>query len=230
VSLLARRLSVGADFTPDESGPPTANLVQWLRADSLALSNDDPVDTWDDKQLTFDMTASGTQRPTFKTSAVNGHPALLFDASDDRMAGGPTFGSSTPFSIFYVANYTDGTSTFRRAIQGSSNYFLGPRELTWRWYYGSFATQLGTANTEWIIHYLIVSGTGGTHYLRQGGSTVSSTHSTTNGPGQLGLGAEGAFAERMGGHIAEVLVYDAELGTTPRDEAVDYLKDRYAIS
>ena len=66
--------------TPDD----VSDLVLWLRADSVALNNGDPVTTITDKSsygTVIDFTAIEglSSLPVYKTNVINGHPAISFD-------------------------------------------------------------------------------------------------------------------------------------------------------
>lgn len=68
------------------SFPLNLGAETWLRADSLALADGDAVDSWADAaSMGLVFRSSGTARPTFQTSEVNGRSVLRFDGSDDYM-------------------------------------------------------------------------------------------------------------------------------------------------
>ncbi len=76
----------------------------WVRADALTgLANNDSVTTWTDQSTSgFNATnATAAQKPLYKSSAVNGLPAIYFDGSDDKL----TLGSN------YIYSATGGLST-----------------------------------------------------------------------------------------------------------------------
>src|SRR5439155_17313853 len=69
-------------FSPAEIG----GLKLWLKADALALNNNDPVSTWTDSSGNGNSpTSSGTKRPTYKTNVLNGKPVVRFDGIDDHL-------------------------------------------------------------------------------------------------------------------------------------------------
>jgi hypothetical protein len=68
-----------------------ANLLWRVRADELALSDGDPVVTWEDMTVNGNDWAQATsaRRPTFQTNEVNGHAAVQFDTANSQYLDGP---------------------------------------------------------------------------------------------------------------------------------------------
>lgn len=72
-------------WTPSNMG---AELLQWLKADAITgLADTDPVTTWlDSSSNARNVTGSGTTRPRYLASDINGFPAVNFDGVDDLMS------------------------------------------------------------------------------------------------------------------------------------------------
>jgi hypothetical protein len=78
---LSRARFSGAAWTPALLSP-----IIWCDATQLGLSNGDPVSAFTNLGSgADDFTASGTARPTFIASGINGQPALEGDGVDDTM-------------------------------------------------------------------------------------------------------------------------------------------------
>jgi hypothetical protein len=62
-------------------------LVFWLKADALALANNDPVSSWTDSSgnARHAVQATGASQPLYKTGILNAQPALLFDGINDGL-------------------------------------------------------------------------------------------------------------------------------------------------
>src|SRR5690349_14628207 len=94
------------------SAPNTiSGLVAWLKADALSLSNGDAVASWTDSSGNSNTPTQSTaaNKPTYKTSILNGKAIVRFDGGD-RLAF-PTEGNfdlTTP-TIFVVFQRTSGT-------------------------------------------------------------------------------------------------------------------------
>src|SRR5678816_1516696 len=89
-------------------GPPSGAAL-WLKADSLALSNNDPVGLWTDSSGNgHHVSQSGVgEKPLFKTNQLNGYPGVLFDGVDDRLIGNGVGSASTTVSLFSVIKFNN---------------------------------------------------------------------------------------------------------------------------
>ena len=106
----------------------------WYKADSLALSNGDPVTSWPDSSANGN-TASGSSGPTtFIASGPNGMPALRWSSANHFTTGttGRTTGSWTAFGVFKASTslYTaaNQSATFFGGVNNSRQFRVG--ELT----------------------------------------------------------------------------------------------------
>lgn len=93
------------EATAGSTEVPTAPEF-WYAADSLSLSNGDPVTSWPDSSANGNN-ASGSSGPTtFIASAVNGLPALRWASANSFTTGtaGRTTGSWTAFAVFKASS------------------------------------------------------------------------------------------------------------------------------
>lgn len=76
--------AIGGTFTPADLGD---QVVCWLKADALSLSNNDPVSSWTDSSGNGHaaVQATASKRPLYKTNSLNGQPAVQFDGADDDL-------------------------------------------------------------------------------------------------------------------------------------------------
>lgn len=120
--------SFAANWTPaDES-----NQLFWFKADSLSLSNNDPVSAWVNSfgDSSRDASSSGSNRPTYKTGGLNGKPYLSFNASNFMEYG--TNNDFTPgnnFCIFMLIQVQSTGGTWYRTLISvrtptSNNHFV----------------------------------------------------------------------------------------------------------
>src|ERR1041385_1943409 len=88
----------------------TNSLVMWLKADSLGLSNGDPVTNWADSSTNQNSASQQTlaDQPTFVANAMNGLPAVRFDGGSDFLA---------------VTNKLDGFGIRRVHLPAGLTYF-----------------------------------------------------------------------------------------------------------
>jgi hypothetical protein len=64
----------------------TSVIAHWNAADISGVADGDPVGTLPESISSWDMTASGTERPLYRaTSSINSQPAIELDGTDDWM-------------------------------------------------------------------------------------------------------------------------------------------------
>jgi hypothetical protein len=204
-----------------------ANLSLWLKADSLSLTNNDPVGTWyDSSGNSNDATQTGTARPTYKTNVLNGKPVVYMDDTDDGMVTPLVRNDGSAWSIFVVYNMPVTASGGHRVIQGSNNFLIGPYDNFHKIYNGSFS--LGTAlSSAWVYVTATMVAGGGLTYRIDG--ALQATLNNTGGPGTIYLGNSGAFSEPAACNIAELLVYTDTKNSTDITKVENYIKNKYAL-
>src|SRR6185503_14515658 len=92
----------------------------WFKADVLSLNDGDAVTTWTDSSgNSRNATQStGANKPLFKTGAANGHPALLFDGSNDYMQTASFGAASQPFTVFAVVKRVGSVAAYQTVYDG----------------------------------------------------------------------------------------------------------------
>jgi hypothetical protein len=206
-------------------------LKLWLRADSLALADGNPVAAWADLSGNGnDVSGSGAARPTFRAAALNGKPVAQF-AGAQALAGAVSFTSRT---IIYVASITDGVP-FGNAVGGSVPHYFGivagshfllnenSTGLAVAPVTGSFRCFAGTIGAS-----LAASG------IRVNGAPQTPTATfdgfwTTDFPGTPAVGQRGDGGALFTGDLAELVVYDSALADADRARVEAYLSAKYAL-
>ncbi len=147
----------------------------------------------------------------------NGKPTLYLDGSDDGMIySGATYLNSNPITVNLVAGSNANSNALRRAIQGSSNWLVGPYGNQHSWFAGNWNHQISTPWSTTLVEYFTVTQptSNSCTSFRNG---VSQTSANNKGlPGKINLGTEGAYSEPLNGYISEVISYSTELNTTDR--------------
>jgi hypothetical protein len=239
--------TTGAHATPTATRvaprlPQTVpNLALWLDAGQLAgLSNGAAVSTWSDASgLGHHATQlTATNRPTYRSVAVSGRPAVRFDGIDDylRLTGTVVSGAQAR-TVFFVArpdvvgnkgvvDLGNGTTTgagflitpeYGVRINGARRLWL-PSASTQAAQIG--VVQMGGPYTTGLS--LWVNGT-----LRAPGSTAIAPINT------VGVGSVGTWTARpvgyhnFDGDIAEIIVYRRALNTSERQGVEQYLDAKY---
>lgn len=228
---------------------PEFGLQQWLRADMVnadVLDNGVPrVSRADNQTSVFGMHATqGTtnRMPEKVASAINGKPALRFDAVPDqydalRSPVAPIGEAYTAFAVF--APNTTGL-TERVIMQGYGGVSrLGiTNGILMRSAGGTVSQLLPCPPHQPLIATLRCNGLSSSFYVNGVNLTQNATPSG-NWAGSGGVenrviifGAgygDGALLRPMDGDLAEVMVYNRILSDHERQRVEAYLADRYAI-
>lgn len=203
---LYRKSKLNGARSVTQSSPANAiyGIALWLDATAAKgfvsePDDQDPVAQWNDtnpqQPNKSNATATGTQKPLYVTSGINGLPALKCDGVDDILSipsgtnyfptAAPSFTNS--FTIFLVAS---ATTTHEVDAQNNTN-------------------TLGTSGQKYVL--------GATHGGVYGGS------STIAGMG-LSLGTNGATVyEHTGNYMPPIAVYSGTVGlSVPAVITIDY--------
>jgi hypothetical protein len=212
-----------APFTPRS----LQGLSLWLAADAVTgLSNLSPVGSWPDQSgLGNHATqASGSRQPLFIASAVNGRPALRFDATDDGMTTPLIL--AAPYTLLVIYSYRGTLSANRRAVRGATNnWMLGPLSGMYHCYPGTFVPDAEpVVQNQFILSAAVQTAGACTHYFN---GVAKGPVVPTTVIGQVALGY--TTSDPLDGEIAEVLAYDRALPTAERQKAEAYLRARYGI-
>ncbi len=239
---------------PNTVNVQKTDLQLWLRADFGVSPSSGQVLGWQDlsgNNFSFSQSTSSYQ-PTYLANQINGQPVLNFNSS--QILDGPTTGIdfSNGLSIFVVVKpiglgYSDmrildfGNVNNNDIVSGLLyNNTSGVFNPTFHIYNGSTNNYITSSNTI----------TSGTNYLLesfQNGSSVGNiyinaqdqiqaalnnainTSRYNNGIGGLNNADGGQGEDNFNGYIAEVLVYNENLGTSQRQAVEAYLSQKYDI-
>ncbi len=204
--------------------PVTSGLQMWLDASdasSLVYDAAGNVEQWSDKSgLGNNATQSGNAdaRPTYNTTALNGHPAIRFDGVNDGMMISNDLNVVAPFTIIIVDQYygaTQGRTLQSRDVNWLMGHW-GQRDANFRgdWVF------LPPANSAGINNPVIGTAIGDTlasssRYFINGGDVTGNPGPSDN-PLRLGLVGGGAFNEQSQADIAEIVVYNRVLTPAER--------------
>lgn len=119
------------DFTVTFTAPRSygsSSLKIWLKADALALNDNDPVPSWTDLSANGNNFSQSTSsaRPTFKTNQINGYPAVQFRQATVQnlvISSGATdlyVNNSDSFFIVYKVIQTNVAGTTLLNLHGSN--------------------------------------------------------------------------------------------------------------
>lgn len=214
--------------SPSAANPNTiSNLAAWYKADSLVLSNGDPISTWADSGTNSrDVTQTGTARPTYRTNVINSLPVVRFDGVDDYLALAQSFISGDNWTIIAVSKSSSGTGPV------ASNDAPGQRG--WVFFRGisggNFETGgVGGTNYTASSGFDIITVKGGIEIYTNGIFNSSSTRSIPSNSAAFEIGHRG-FGDLFNGDIAELIIYSKKLSLLERAKVETYLSAKYAIT
>ncbi len=222
-------------FNPLGEEPPfsptdLSGLLGWWKADSLALSDTDPVTTWADSSGNGNN-AGGANGVLYRTNQINGLPAVFFDGSDDSLDVSTLTATTKPVSIFAVVKPAD-TST-RTVVScdaaGGLQLRIDPKLTANK----ATVAAIGSSNTSLSggTAYrvaLTYSATGAYTFYLNGTADGSGTNDQTFSASIVRIGRN-INSEPMSGLIAELLIYDSVLSSTDRASVESYLSTKYSI-
>lgn len=238
----------GGAFTPLD----LPNLVAWYKADSLLLTNGDPVSTWVDSSGNgHDMTQTGSNRPTYETNIQNSLPGVKFvpgssqyltTANIPGLEGitGCTFymvfkkrTTGVAFPVFSQDNPSTGEGFCFLAQTDDNLYAIITDGALQYFYYADGAT-----SPSYWTGLFDGSQAGNARYLTyKAGSSQSLTYNETppattpTGAGlSLELGRRNIFSTVYAdGHLFEFAICSAAHNSTNRGNMESYLASRWGL-
>lgn len=226
----------GGPFSPDD----IASLFRWYDADSLGLSDNDPVSSWTDLSTNADhaVQATGSKQPVFKTGIVGGYPVVRF-ITDDVLEFSEIFDSSgSNGTIFVVGKMRTSGATLgtflstRQSAVANGWGFRGSSTSSTLYFHTSFSPNITLTHTDQFnLLEIKRSGLSITSYVNgsaSGSGTISGF--TTSGYNKTSIGAENSGTSSfLDGDIAEIIIYNTALSDADRGNVETYLLNKYGI-
>lgn len=230
----------GVGGPPASSGPPSpplTNLQFWGRADSLTCtlgcSGSHDVTAWIDKSVNGNGAPSslGTAG-VYAGSSINSQPSVIFTLNEFLFT--TPIDLKTASTICAVAKLTVAANkgVLVSGIANSLKYYLGGTKEQGADKADAALLGAGTASADTSPHSICMDYDGTTvHFFIDGASDGSATPAVaiTVNETILGAGFNGSPEERFVGNIADVVIYDAVLGSTPRAQWFAYTMSRYGL-
>jgi hypothetical protein len=253
-AILAASLALSA--TAFAAGPPTDQLVLWLRADSGLATNGA---TWADQSgQNHNATAISGEAPTYVANAINGLPAAQFSGGQAMTIAGNLL-TSQQFTVIALVTDTGVNEGLglRRDVISNWSPSTGPQSI----YMGTVTSQVSKTNPSPVDRIRFTDAIGGSTDKKnpEGGEGKIKTPTTAfefggvsnttnakifvNGktvytlPTKLPtrdetmpwfIGQQGAAnVEFYIGDIAEILVYNKALSTSDLKKVTAYLHKKW---
>ena len=233
----------------------TTNLQQWFSARlETGYSDGDPIGTFVDQSgNSRNMTSSGSNRPTWKTSISNGQAAYFFDGSDDYVSRSAAFMSAWTAAEMWVmlkrpSSMINGNGWLKYDgnTLASHNWF-GDGQIFESTFSNtrdqiSFgiagAYELATQSSNGALYIVCNNGaSNGRKVLYNGNnSMLTTTHNFSVPSTDCLIGASSDQASgsvspnRWHGWIMEFLAYDTILSSSDRNQNLNELESIYGIT
>jgi hypothetical protein len=237
----------------------TNNLVLWLKADALALSDGAPVSSWTDSSPSLNnATQPLTQnQPTFEANEINGLPVVRFtrDFSMPQGTNSDWLGTTRMTlsgGLTYFAVFRTTTAVFGKNYPGNAamniigdhtgavynGFGLTGGKGEYNAYDAGWHSALGTTSVnDGKARDLIASfsPSDNTPRLFLNDLFEASTSATYNGSFIAFDRISGGWLNNFGtadfydGDIAEVLIYNTALSGSARHSVHEYLVTKYAL-
>lgn len=237
-------------FTSRTITPPTpfapsdlTGLKAWFDATTINQANGSTVSSWIDSSGTGNTVTAINGTTTFNTTALNGHPSVIFSTSDLEQLYTTSLPTGSAACTVYTVGYASTTATQQEMWGWGSNFGgNGGRLAVWS-NFGTImmeALNISTtgvvwpANTPFLLSYSYVAGsTIGSNDQRMDGVAYSGGYSTVlaNSSWALTLGRIPGYAGYWwSGGISEILIYNTthDLATIQQIEA--YLASKWSIT
>jgi hypothetical protein len=229
---------------------PSPDLVLWLRADILSLSDNDSVTSWSDDSGNANNASEATHPPIYKTSIINSLPVVRFNGSNSilRIPDAATLDITTAITVMVVGrvngsgtfngwwlmkngNSSSDGSVYGTAWQASSGYYLLSMDVGSVW--ADHASTSWTDDGNFHVATYIYNGTN--WYIRIDGvqvdtGSLSGTIRATTG--ELSIGGydqSWSFSEFLNGDIAEIKIWNGGLSGTGLSNAESALLTKYGL-
>jgi hypothetical protein len=211
---------------------PSAYYAAWA---ITGLVDGDPVGTWLDLSGNGNHATQATaaKKPLYKVNIVNGQPVVRFDAVDDAMTTSLVL--TAPYTVFVVYDCSSAIVTGRRAVQGSSNWLIGPYQASWSYHAGAFVSGSLAAGADppfvvdtFGINVAVNNTSRSWFYFN--GTDWTNNSAPVGSPGTVSFGAAGfATAEPLSGDIALVAIFNRVLTASELRAVHRLLGNRYGI-
>lgn len=221
---------VDVNFVPTS----ISGCVLWLRADK-GITIGTGVSAWADQSGTGDSNknmsqAIGSQQPTLNASdtSYNGQATLSFAGASSQFLRSGTWSASLsqPQTTILVGN-DDGSASSEYYIDGLS---VNTNEFEYSNGAYFFASGSGVTRTGGSPLVAMMLYNGASSDLFVSAKTLVQTGSLTATVTGITLGCAGNTSAFLNGKIAEVIIYNSDIGSTNRANVWNYLGTRYGIT
>lgn len=160
----------------------------------------------------------------------NSLPTIYHDNVDDGMLySGSNYLTVNPLSVNIVASSNSNNVSYRRAVQGTNNWLIGPYNNQHSWYASGWNHQI---NSAWSLisleTFTIIQPVSNpnTSFRNSAAQTAGNNRGL---PNKLQTGVEGAYPEPLDGFLSEILVFSSEISAINRNTFENNQRLYYSI-
>lgn len=204
-----------------------SGLLLWLKPESLYLNDGDPISTWPDSSGNYNTaSATGSERPTYKTSIVNGKAVARFDGLDDYLT--LTTGLTTVRTAILVIKWTAGGAAWVPVLGSSSVYDFHGDSPGDAQYFSTLYTSSSVLSGSTFDNGIYSQPSSLTKNL----SNFRVIEIQTTGNTSVDqISKDRSIAGRViKGDIAEVMLYNSVISSADRVGIESYLSAKYGLS
>ncbi|MFY0629744.1 MAG: T9SS type A sorting domain-containing protein [Flavobacteriaceae bacterium] len=246
VLLLLDNNALFAQTGPGGVGNSTSNIL-WLKSEDISsLLDGDDITSWIDASGNSNDVSqpASSFTPVYKTSILNGFPAVRFEKTNGRLRRNSftTFPTSAITAIYVNSNTDSNDGVLSYATGASNNDFLLFSSNNLRFYRGGSNISTGVSFNDGSFHITNASrnSVGGSVEMWKDGSrdftgTLSSGTSITSG-GTLAIAGEqdsvdGNYdaAQAHFGDFTEVMIFNTVLNEAQNIIVANYLAAKYNL-
>ena len=223
-------------FSPSD----LSGLKLWLDANDIdangvqdVIANNSTITNWVDKSVLGNNATQSIEvnKPSYSSGSLSGKATVKFSSGKGMVTSLNLNGPYTVCVVFNCLDSGSGDSLLRRAIQGSTNWLIGPYKGQIRHHADGWVTE-SLVNRETSRYYSTIAVNNGVRswFFVDG---VDRTQSSTpiGSPNVIHLGGSGAFSgEFLNGHIAEVIAFDQALSSNDTNTLNEYLSSKWQIN
>jgi len=235
----------GARFWYDGSAwtqelPVTSGLKLWLDAsDSSTITTATGVSQWNDKSGQGNNVSQATtaSQPAVISANQNGKDIIRFDGSNDVLirstyTGGAITQQVYTFIVCKMPSTANGVYGWVYDSDASSRHTFIVNSISspnHQIYAGTALTGTSVDSTNFKLYSLLFNGSSST--LRRAKTNILSGNAGTANMNGIWLGSDnGGTTYNSNVEIAEILIYDAILSDTDRDNIESYLTNKWGLS
>jgi hypothetical protein len=218
--LMQRNQAAVSSFSPSD----ITGLQNWLKADALALSNDDPVTTWTATTGGNAAQATAGRKPTFKTAVYGSLPTVRFDGTEDSMDF--TIGADASQTIFVVAKRTATANATLFGLSGGANaQVFNASSGPWSYYNPTTPANAGSAQSIGVVVVRYTSSASADVRGISGAWAAFDPHDDFIGSTTLTIGnLSNGGGTPIDADICEVIIYDTPLSDADCNQVGNYLE------